>query len=328
MTPRRTTCQARYLPSHHLFPFGTVFLMILVLASLLVVLPAYNNARPVLAGSSFAFTVAGDYGQTKNTTAVLQTIAKAGASFNLAIGDLNYDYPTVSAQQWSTYVKSYVGASFPFEILVGEHDTADISQLATDLPNRIANISGSYAGQYYFDYPSGAPLARFLMVSPGLSPYNYAKGSTDYNWVARTIDGARAAHIPWVIVGMHKYCIVIDSDHTNTCSGYDLINLLLSKKVDLILQGQKHGYQASKQLALNTTTCTSLTVGSYNSHCVVSASTSLTRGAGSVILISGTGGKSLSTVDISDPETGYFRKWMGGNANPTWGVSDPADWYS
>src|SRR6266567_4166977 len=166
MTPRRTTCQARYLPSHHLFPFGTVFLMILVLASLLVVLPAYNNARPVLAGSSFAFTVAGDYGQTKNTTAVLQTIAKAGASFNLAIGDLNYDYPTVSAQQWSTYVKSYVPSDFPFELVAREYDTGDIGQLEGDLPDHIGNVSGTYGEEYYFDYPPPAtPLARFIFVS-------------------------------------------------------------------------------------------------------------------------------------------------------------------
>src|SRR5690348_12847766 len=90
---------------------------------------------------------------------------------------------------------------------------------------------------------------------PGLAQYKYDKGNANYNWVASAIDSARSAHIPWVIVGEHKYCIVIDSSHTNTCSGQDLMNLLFSKRVDLILQDQRHGYQTSKQLALNTTTC-------------------------------------------------------------------------
>lgn len=319
---RRHAVQGRFLPRHRLSRFGAASLLLLVLLGLLVVIPnRMNRQSTVRAASSFTFTAAGDYGQTKNTTAVLQSIGGAGGSFHLALGDLNYDYPNVSAQQWSSYVKGYVGSRFPFEILYGEHDTGDISQLAAEFPNRMAGLSGSYPYQYYFDYPASSPLARFIMLSPGLSPYKYDKGNANYKWVASTIDSARAAHIPWVIVGTHKYCIVIDSSHTNTCAGQDLMNLLLSKKVDLILQGQKHGYQASKQLALNSTTCTSLSVTSYNPDCVVSASSKPLKGAGSVIVICGTGGKSLGSVDGSDPEAGYFRKWMGGDANPTWGFS-------
>jgi len=48
-------------------------------------------------------------------------------------------------------------------------------------------------------------------------------------------------------------------------------------------------------------------------YCVVDETTSLTKGAGSVIDITGTGGKSLATIDTSDPQAGYFRTWMGGN---------------
>ncbi len=38
-------------------------------------------------------------------------------------------------------------------------------------------------------------------------------------------------------------------------------------------------------------------------------------------MITGTGGKSLSSIDPTDPQAGYFRAWMAGNINPTWGVS-------
>src|SRR6266700_1211778 len=300
---------------------GLVCLLMLVAAS--TFFAAIGSRKGAQADSSFSFTAAGDYGQTNSTTANLNYIAGSGASFNLALGDLNYDPATVSADVWSSYVKGHLPANFPFEIVVGEHDTAQIDALAADLPDQVGTISGTYAKEYYFDYPPGNPLARFIMVSPGglVSGYQYTQGSPHYKWVASTIDNARAANIPWVIVGMHKYCIVVRSDHLDACAGQDLLNLLIGKKVDLILQGQKHGYQASKQLTLNGTTCASLAVGSYNASCVVDDTTSLTKGAGSVIDITGTGGKSLATIDTSDPQAGYFRTWMGGDVNPTWGVS-------
>ena len=156
------------------------------------------------------------------------------------------------------------------------------------------------------------------MVSPNMFP-GYSKGTSHYKWVKRIIEKARAANIPWVIVGMHKYCLVIG---TQTCPGPDLINLLLSEKVDLILQAQKHDYQSSKQLALNSTTCPAMAITSYNPNCVVNDTTSLTRGAGTVIVVTGTGGTvPLLSISTTDPKIGYFRSWMGANVNPTWGVS-------
>lgn len=47
----------------------------------------------------------------------------------------------------------------------------------------------------------------------------------------------------------------------------------LFKKVDLILQGHEHGYARSKQLTLNTTTCTFLATDKYNSACVTDGTT-------------------------------------------------------
>jgi len=172
--------------------------------------------------------------------------------------------------------------------------------------------------EYYFDYPPGNPLARFIMVSPNMFP-GYSKGTSHYKWVKRIIENARAANIPWVIVGMHQNCLVIG---TQTCPSPDLINLLLSEKVDLILQAQKHDYQSSKQLALNSTTCPAMAITSYNPNCVVNDTTSLTRGAGTVIVVTGTGGTvPLLSISTTDPKIGYFRSWMGANVNPTWGVS-------
>lgn len=299
---------------------STTSISVLIIASTLVVLA--HSSKPTRADSSFSFTAAGDYGQTSYTTANLNYIGGSGARFNLALGDLNYDPTHTTADAYSNYVKSHLPPRFPFEIIAGNEDNSELDALAANLPDQLGNISGTYAKQYYFDYPSSAPLARFILVSPGwvVSGYgNYSKGSVNYNWVAKTIDSARSAHIPWVIVGMHKYCIAING---GGCASQDLMNLLLTKKVDLILQAHRHNYQVSKQLALNSTTCTSLAVGSYNANCVVNDTINMTKGAGSVVVITGTGGEApLWSIFTSDPQTGYFRNWMGANVSRTWGLS-------
>ncbi len=180
--------------------------------------------------SSFRFTAAGDYGQTSYTTANLNYIARSGVNFHLGLGDFDYD-PNTSANTWSTYVKSHLPANFPFEIVAGGHDT-QIDILSTDFPDRIGNISGTYAKEYAFDYPPKTPLARFIIISPSqiLSGYDYGKGSVHYNWVAQKIDGARAANIHWVIVAMHQYCFVIDS---TSCANQDLLDFSASAKTQL-----------------------------------------------------------------------------------------------
>src|SRR5712691_311999 len=321
------TMRERSLPHSHRF---------MLLAALMLMLLAAGNTLPALAhsskqgqaGTSFIFTVAGDYSQTTHTTANLNYIGgSSGASFNLAIGDFNYN-PNVSTDAWSNYVKGLLPPLFPFEIVGGNEDSKQINTYIADLPDHLGNFSGTYGKQYYFDYPlSTPPLARFILVSPGgvVSGYNYKKGSADYNWVSSTIDSARTAGIPWVIVAMHEPCIRVGNTKGNPkcpSDGSALMNLLISKKVDLILTGHAHSYQASKQLAFNGTTCKSIQLNAYNSNCVVNATTSLTKGAGSVIVISGTGGSDpLSTLNNADPEAGYFRSWMGINANETFGVS-------
>ena len=193
------------------------------------------------------------------------------------------------------------------------------------LPDRLS-ATGTYGKEYYFNYPSTNPIARFIMISPGLTftnggSYSYAAGTAHYNWVANAIDNARSAGIKWVIVGMHLPCISMGIAPCGT--GNDILNLLISKKVDLILQAHDHNYQRSKQLALNSTTCTAIQAETYNSNCVVDngSTGSYTKNAGSVIVIIGTIGESLFDINTSDGDAGFFAKWMGSNINPTNGLT-------
>jgi hypothetical protein len=308
--------KTRLLRFHQLFAFRAILLIMFVSVSASFAIAQHSRETHAASSSSFTFTAAGDYANTTATTANLQLIAKSGAQFNLALGDFNYD-PTLSATRWSTYVKSNLPTNFPFEVLAGNEDVATINTFIANLPNHLGNISGTYGKQYSFDYPSSTPLARFIMVSPGgiLPGYDYSAGGHDYNWLSQQIDGARSAGIPWVIVGMHEFCLAMGPIPCTI--GADLENLLVSKKVDLVLQAHNHSYQVSKQLALNSTNCQSITIGGYNAGCVANASSKLTKGAGSVFVITATGGASLAPISRTDPEASYFRKWQ----NQTWGIS-------
>src|SRR5205823_1639303 len=119
---------------HHLFPFHTMLLILFVSASIPFVIDRPGIGTYAASSSSFTFTAAGDYANTSATTSNLHLIAGSGAQFNLALGDFNYD-PTLKADQWSTYVKSNLPANFPFEVVAGNEDIANIDTFIADLPN-------------------------------------------------------------------------------------------------------------------------------------------------------------------------------------------------
>jgi hypothetical protein len=269
---------------------------------------------------TFVFTAAGDYGSSRDAAATLDGIGRSGASFNLALGDLSYS--KMPEANWCDFVKARV--TFPFQLIAGNHEDESgigdghIINFAACLPDRLG-VTGGYPEQYYFDYQG---LARFIMISPGLTiggeHYNYGNASSHYQWVAEAIDGARGAKIPWVIVGMHKNCL---SMGRHSCEiGSDLLNLLIDKKVDLVLQGHDHVYQRTKQLATSPS-CTTVPIASFNTSCVMDdgADGLYTKGVGPVFVIAGTGGEGLYEINTADPEAGYFANWMGANSTPTKG---------
>jgi hypothetical protein len=272
---------------------------------------------PAVAAPSFTFAAAGDMGASSAISSLTKLDA-SGVNFYLALGDLDYDQ-TPTDEAWCDYVKQRLptlGPTFPFELVAGSHEyqggpNGYVMNHAACLPDRLGS-AGLYGAQYYFDYPASAPLMRVIMISPNLRienvDYNYTVGSTEYKWLISAIDGARNAGTPWVTVGMHKVCI---STGVKPCEiGTDLMNLLVSKHVDLVLQGHDHNYQRGKQLALNGATCPAVPAGSFDPDCVVDdgSDNGYFKGAGAVFLISGSFGFCCYNVDPADPEAGYFAR--------------------
>ena len=109
---------------------------------------------------------------------------------------------------------------------------------------------------------------------------------------------------------MHYPCI--SASNSGCPIGQPLFNLLLQKKVDLILGGHHHNYQRSKQLALAPGTCPSFVLGGVRSGLRRQQRRgSHGEGAGSVVQVVGTFGRSGSSIKPDDPELPYFATTAG-----------------
>ncbi|MCU1569749.1 MAG: hypothetical protein JWR33_490 [Naasia sp.] len=275
---------------------------------------------------SVHFTASGDFTANANARAVFADIGAIGPDLHLALGDLSYG-SAGQEQAWCDAVTAGVGAGFPFELISGNHESnglnGNINDFASCLPNQLPGVIGTYGRQYYVDVPAVNPLVRFVMISPALafpdSTWSYAAGTPRYAWTSAAIDGARSANIPWVVVGMHKPCLSLGEYSCDP--GVDIMNLLLSKKVDLVLNGHEHLYQRTDQLTLRSG-CPSMTPGTFTAACVVDTDASMVQGVGTVIDTVGTGGQAMRPIDSTDPEAPYFAATAGSTTNPTWGSLD------
>jgi PKD repeat protein len=299
--------------------------ILLLLAVLVLPITLLQASAPAaLEEPTVRFAAAGDFSASTRASQVLNTIDGLDTDLTLAVGDLSYG-TTGAEQSWCDFVTARVGAGYPFELLAGNHESngqnGNINDFSACLPNQLPGVVGTYGRQWYVDVPAVDPLVRYVMISPALpfpdGTYTYGAGSPRYQWTAAAIDGARTAGVPWVVVGMHKPCLSVGQ---YTCDpGADLMNLLVQKKVDLVLTGHEHLYQRTKQLS-HGTGCTAIAPGSYDPDCVADADDALIAGRGTVMTTVGTGGVELRDVTATDIEAPYFAAYSGANFEPTYGA--------
>ncbi len=216
--------------------------------------------------------------------------------------------------------------------MAGNHDTGESFGGSIDdyikycgIPFK--NLVGKYGRQYYFDYPTGSPLARFILVIPGIEgntgglDTDYIAGSAGFKFTAGAIDDARAKGIKWIFVGMHKnYISTFTKDNEITTDAkHTFVTMLLDKRVDVILQGHEHGYERSKQLATNPSTCPFVPVEDFKQACVVDSDDMMVKGAGTVIHVLGTGGKDMRKLEEGDSERPYFVERFATNKHEAFG---------
>src|SRR5437773_7775646 len=276
----------------------------------------------------FTFAASADFGGLGDTdsTALALRARAAGMSFLLALGDLGN---TTNEAGWCNQMKHYVPELLS---VPGSHDVSQgggegISDYVENCPYPLTSpaVPGvgtpGYGYEYYFDYPAETPLARFIMISPGLGgglSYNYSEESPHTEWLEDVVDNARDQRIPWVIVGGHADCITVG--RKDRCSmGQELFDEIVGAKVDLILAGHDHAYARSKQLK-ESDSCKSVnSTGPAQPSCIVEDGLhgAYPKGNGTVVITQGVGGDDLDNVVLNDtdPQVRYFVEAMGQNAN-------------
>ncbi len=156
--------------------------------------PASRQAAVITAApGAFRFGVAGDLGGVGAAADSFAALAKDKPDFFLAIGDLSYD-DIAPEKAWCNFVKEQLGDTYPFEVLVGNHEelpsskSGFIDNFAKCLPDRLGE-QGRYAHRYYFDYPADAPIARFIFIDPDLprgeadAEYCRSGDKSNCNWL-------------------------------------------------------------------------------------------------------------------------------------------------
>ena len=276
----------------------------------------------------FTFAASADFGGLDNGDSMALAIRArtAGISFLLALGDLG---DTTDEAAWCSQMKRVMPE---LVIVPGTHDMGgsgggNISRYVKNCPYPLSSAvmpgpgTPGYGFEYYFDYPTETPLARFIMISPGLGgglKYNYSEESAHTEWIEDVVDNARDQRIPWVIVGGHADCITVG--RKDRCSmGQELFDEIVGAKVDLILAGHDHAYARSKQLK-ESDSCKSVnSTGPVQPSCIVEDGLhgAYPKGNGTVVITQGVGGDDLDNVVLNDtdPQVRYFVEAMGQNAN-------------
>jgi hypothetical protein len=285
--------------------------------------PSPSALSPPSSSPSVRFTASGDFSASPATSAVLSDIAASGSDLHLAVGDLSYG-KTGEEDRWCDFVTARVGDAFPFQLLAGNHESdgenGHIDTFAECLPNRLPGLEGEYGRQYFVDVPQDDPLMRLILISPGV-PFDdgvdkYGEGSEEYDWTATAIDEARDARIPWVVVGMHMPCLSVG--RYGCGAGADVMNLLVEKRVDLVVSGHEHTYQRTHPLTTREG-CVRIRPDRFDGDCIADANSEWAQGEGTVFVTAGTGGVELRDINRFDSEWGYMAAAAGFNESPTWG---------
>lgn len=281
----------------------------------------------------FRFAAAADFGDVADpdTIAIAQRARAAGMSFLLAIGDLG---DAIDGTDWCDRMKDFVP-----ELVIGtgnqeaeENEIGNISEHVKRCPFPLTSpvVPGvgtpGYGYEYYFDYPAKEPIARFIVLSPGLAgvvDYDYSEGSPHAEWMEDAVEDARNRGIPWVIAASFAPCLTV-GQWARCSMGEEIFEELLEAEVDLLLMGDDHVYARSRQLK-ESDECDPVSPAKEPAEaCIVADGTMgvYPKGAGTVVVLQGVGGETLHDVALnaSASEIEYFVEAMGANANTQGGL--------
>jgi hypothetical protein len=247
-----------------------------------------------------------------------------------------------TSNQKDGYIDAFVGTNcLPLSAFNSAATTGNgyINFVGSGLCSESIGPDPCYGKEGYFDYPAANPIARIITltvadtvgnstshVNFNYCPFSICGDSTmnqHFQWLNDTITSAKNTGF-WTIVAFHKPCLspafgIGCEGNGETLNGhnanYQLETYLMSKGVDVILNGHVHLYARSKQLICMGPTepqSDSKTGITYSPACVGNDGSSgvYKRGAGTVEVIQGVFSQRDEQLNFTRPDINYFAKAM------------------
>ncbi len=228
----------------------------------------------------FTFTAYGDQGVSEDSKLMVQRVVSENAAFHLHLGDLSYANTADRGKVWDDWLEiiTPLASRVAYMPSLGNHEN---EKLTTASPNteRVGYVAylARFAlpkpeTRYTFDYAG----ARF--IAPNSDDF---KNKEQMVWLREALRAARSdPKVRWVIVFQHHPPYSSNVRRENNKPLIAAWEPLLDEfKVDLVLAGHNHNYERTLPMRDGQATHTD-------------AKTSA-RGAGTVYVISGGGGKGL-----------------------------------
>ena len=216
-------------------------------------------------------------------SAVLSGMGRETGAAAWIVGDLAY------APSRETEYCRYVQDRIPggAQLTPGNHEAGPnpdglFAAYAACLPDRWSVVGDYRTGHWYADR---GPY-RLISIAPTIAlptgTLTYSRGTPEREQLKDWIDAAQAAG-RWVIVAMHHPCLTVGA---HGCSSDPTItDMLIGKRVPLVVAGHDHNYSRSHQLT-----------GTAAAPVVVDRDGTFAAGAGSVLVTVGAGGHNARTV--------------------------------
>lgn len=214
--------------------------------------------------------------------AVLGGVGQTNPDIAIIGGDFAYQ-PGREAD-YCALVKSKINA--PVLLLPGNHEAQNgdglFSNFISCLPDKVG-VNGDYStGHWFVDRGN----LRLIGMSPNIAlpqgNRSYSRGTAEREQVKDWIDDAKAQGKK-VVVAMHITCVTVGIHGREMDSS--VVDMLIGKKVDLVLSGHDHNYSRSHLLT-----------GTYGALSAVDRDNSYAANQGTVFATVGNGGHKPRTV--------------------------------
>ncbi len=236
---------------------------------------------------NFSFVAVGDVGVTEHAAKNVSLIAELKPAFTLILGDLSY--ANGKHGMWDLWINEIqpAAANIPFMMTLGNHEFEKVKKARRGVDAYIVRFSHPGNEFYYsFDYAG----SHFIAVN--------CLNITDMNqqkWLEADLQKAAKSKANWTFVYLHYPPYSSSASHGSDLNVRKILNPFFEKYgVDVVFTGHDHQYERTFPIKAEKTT--SNEKAKYK------------KGAGTIYVVSGGGGKSLYKFLPDVPEWSAVRE--------------------